>query len=395
MRFLIITATLVLFSGKSYAQDFGVNVVNGIEVYASSNSKVFGNRDFLSSQSLCSGWREKQGQLEQALVSASAAVNPSLPKGVSIVRQTFTISQDCNAVANYAAGTIIVNLTLPDNVFTFNVTTPGILPQSTDPRISVHFATRGSTQIRIQPRASVSLDPIKVTIFNIEPRGENITGDIAVAAAKLVSNIASQDFLAELTRSRTFEFNGISGAVGSVNNALNTVAAGAPSIEQIYDPSPKLVILRAAGREVSFKSVNFGDRYIRHRNSLGFLEPVPYTDFLGQKDATFNIVPGLAGKCSSFESYNFPGQFLRHQSTRLKLSPRSNDQLFREDATFCLVQGLAGSGSSFESVNYPGQYIRHRNFELWLARFDGTDQFRKDATFERVPALVTTGSVVR
>jgi hypothetical protein len=145
-------------------------------------------------------------------------------------------------------------------------------------------------------------------------------------------------------------------------------------------PVPATEINNLVGQEISFQSYNFPDRFIRHRNSLGFVETIP--DELGKNDATFKIVPGLAGRCVSFESHNYPNHFLRHQASRLKLAQRSDDQLFRQDATFCMVSGLADSaGTSFESVNYPGHYLRHKNFELWLDRYDGTEQFRKDATF--------------
>ncbi|QSJ19680.1 AbfB domain-containing protein [Nostoc sp. UHCC 0702] len=134
---------------------------------------------------------------------------------------------------------------------------------------------------------------------------------------------------------------------------------------------------------VSFRSYNFSDRYIRHKNFLGYLEPI--SDDLGRKDATYKLVPGLANsKCTSFESVNFPGQFLRHENFRLKLARRINQQLFREDATFCIKNRLFGddaSSWSFESLNFPGHYIRHKNFELWVQPADGSDLFRKDATF--------------
>jgi len=132
----------------------------------------------------------------------------------------------------------------------------------------------------------------------------------------------------------------------------------------------------------SFRSWNYPDRYIRHRLSLGYIDPIIERDKLGRKDATFRLVPGLAGRCRSFESVNYPGHFLRHQNYRLKLAKKTDDQLFKEDATFCIVGGLANSeGSSFESVNLPKHYIRHSNFELWLGKSDGSPLFKKDATF--------------
>jgi hypothetical protein len=133
-------------------------------------------------------------------------------------------------------------------------------------------------------------------------------------------------------------------------------------------------------QEVSWQSVNFPDRFIRHRNFLGFVEPI--NDQQAAKDAVFVSVPGLAGRCHSFEAKNFPGFFLRHQNFRVKLGKAETDQISREDATFCVRDGLANTnGRSFESANFPNHFIRHRDFELVLSENDGSDLFKKDATF--------------
>jgi hypothetical protein len=137
----------------------------------------------------------------------------------------------------------------------------------------------------------------------------------------------------------------------------------------------------------SFRSWNFPDHYIRHRDRLGRVDKIVASDKLGRNDGTFRIVPGLAGQCRSFESVNYPGHFLRHQDYRVKLAPRSDDELFRKDATFCFRMGLASSQArSFESFNY----MRHKNFELWIARADSA-LFKKDATYFIAPALTTHG----
>ena len=138
----------------------------------------------------------------------------------------------------------------------------------------------------------------------------------------------------------------------------------------------------------SFRSWNYPDRYIRHRFALGYIDPIIERDRLGRQDATFRLVPGLAGRCQSFESVNYPDHFLRHQNYRLKLAAQTDDQLFKEDATFCEVSGLASSQNrSFESLNFPRHYIRHSNFELWLGQSDGSPLFKKDATFIISPPL--------
>src|SRR6266446_7438455 len=133
-------------------------------------------------------------------------------------------------------------------------------------------------------------------------------------------------------------------------------------------------------QEHSYQSWSFRDRYIRHRDSLGYIEKI--TDLQASKDADFIVIPGLSGRCNSLEAKNFPGFYLRHQNYRLKLGRITDDNVSRQDATFCFTKGLAGAdGLSFESANLPRYYIRHRNFELWVGQDDGSDLFKKDATF--------------
>lgn len=132
----------------------------------------------------------------------------------------------------------------------------------------------------------------------------------------------------------------------------------------------------------SYESYNYRNRFIRHRNYHGYIEPI--NSELDRKDASFREVYGLANSsCRSFESVNYPGHYLRHQNYRIKLSRNDDSDLFRKDATFCIKPGLFGNGISFESYNYPSHFIRHKNFELWINTSDGSDLFRQDATFIR------------
>lgn len=132
----------------------------------------------------------------------------------------------------------------------------------------------------------------------------------------------------------------------------------------------------------SFQAYNFPDRFIRHSNDLGAVEP----SMGNPASITFRVVPGLAGRCVSLQSVDVPGQFLRHQNWRLRLSPLDADGNMRGDATFCMVPGLASTtGVSFEAATAPGRFIRHRNFELWVDGADGSDQFRSAATFLAAP----------
>ena len=136
----------------------------------------------------------------------------------------------------------------------------------------------------------------------------------------------------------------------------------------------------------SFRSVNFPDRYARHRNSLGYIEPVSASSSATTKqDATFTVVPGLAdANCYSFQAVNVTG-FLRHSNRRIRVDANNGTAAFRQDATFCAKPGLSGSGTvSLEAYNLPGNYIRHYNYELRIDPFTDTSVYRADASFTSV-----------
>lgn len=170
-------------------------------------------------------------------------------------------------------------------------------------------------------------------------------------------------------RGRSSQYLDALGLICAPKAAPSSVGAAAP------DRAAELV-----GKEISLQSSNFLDRFVRHRNSLGFIEPIDGD--LARADSAFRIAPGLAGRCVSFESKNFPGQYLRHEFWRIKLAPMQDSELYRNDATFCMTPGLGDSaGVSLQSASHPDRFIRHKNFELWVEPFDGGDVFRRDATF--------------
>jgi len=148
-----------------------------------------------------------------------------------------------------------------------------------------------------------------------------------------------------------------------------------------------LSLVQAQTTSSSFQSTNFPDRYIRHKNFIGYIDPIQSD--LDRSDASFVLVPGLADKrFFSFRSVNFPDQYLRHQNFELKLHKPDGSDLYKNDATFKIVPGLYGEGGfSFESVNFPDYFIRHQNFRLYIHRIDGSELFRKDATFMLKPGL--------
>jgi hypothetical protein len=134
----------------------------------------------------------------------------------------------------------------------------------------------------------------------------------------------------------------------------------------------------------SLRSVNFPDRYVRHRDNLGYLDPLSSASGAADRQAaTFTIGAGLAnGNCYTLQSINPTGRYLRHSNNRLVLSANDGTAMFRNDATFCGRAGLSGTGTtSFESYNYPGFYLRHYNYELRIDRNDGSATLKADASF--------------
>merc|ERR1712232_1473898 len=116
---------------------------------------------------------------------------------------------------------------------------------------------------------------------------------------------------------------------------------------------------------VNFVSMNFPTHCMRHRDFEAFNDPLDdYND-----DYDFFIRPGLDdAKGVSFEAKNFPNHFLRHQGFRLKLHEYEDDDLYRKDSTFILDTAPKRPREYFSlrSVNFPDKFLRHKNFEMWL-----------------------------
>jgi non-reducing end alpha-L-arabinofuranosidase len=133
---------------------------------------------------------------------------------------------------------------------------------------------------------------------------------------------------------------------------------------------------------VRLKSSNLPDYYVRHANNLGRIDPYPFDPY---QDQMWRMVAGLADSAGvSFESVNFPGRFLRHYNYAIRLDQNDNTATFRADATFYRTAGLADSSwTSFRSSNFPDRYLRHSNYALRIdplsSGSSATD--RQDATF--------------
>jgi len=111
----------------------------------------------------------------------------------------------------------------------------------------------------------------------------------------------------------------------------------------VRDAKFRIVPGLADGNCVSFESTNVPDHYFKH----AFWRIVLAKRLDEQKfreDATFCIVWGLhrtnrsGADSMSFRSFNFPDRYIRHRNFELWLDPLENTALFRDDATFFMVQ---------------------------------------------------------
>ncbi|MGW4210311.1 AbfB domain-containing protein [Lentzea sp. NPDC004789] len=107
------------------------------------------------------------------------------------------------------------------------------------------------------------------------------------------------------------------------------------------------------GEGIVFRASNIPGFRLRHQDFAVWLQPdllvvdpnrppsylTPESE-LFYADAAFRVVPGLAdASWVSFQSVNFPDRHLRHRDFRLHLEPAADDQ-GRQDATFRIVDGF-------------------------------------------------------
>ena len=146
----------------------------------------------------------------------------------------------------------------------------------------------------------------------------------------------------------------------------------------------------AAGTPVSLQASNYTGSYLTAVNGTARLvTPANATD---RQQATFRMVPGLAGQGVSFASATSANQYLRHQNNQILQQTSDGGDVFKRGASFLQHAFLAGTCgcttgtcSSYESVDWPGYYVRHRNFSFYIDKLDGSDGFKQDASFCAAP----------
>merc|ERR1711998_40664 len=118
-------------------------------------------------------------------------------------------------------------------------------------------------------------------------------------------------------------------------------------------------------RKVSFESVNFPGFFIRHCNFRILVNERDGSD-LFDEDATFEmILPNQMCENGqgffSFRSVNYPDRYLRHKNFELWLDENDGSELFADDTTF----NLFSPACRLKSMNFPTHSMRHCNFEFF------------------------------
>lgn len=130
------------------------------------------------------------------------------------------------------------------------------------------------------------------------------------------------------------------------------------------------------GMRISVMSSTSFDRYLRHSGFAMWVGGTKGKDM----DSTFTIQPARNGNAGmvSFESVNYPGRFIRHAGFRCWLHAVGGSQVEKDDTSFAIVPALNGDPSmvSFRSSNFPTHYLatrRDASSEVWITPVDTTN----------------------
>lgn len=175
---------------------FGSSVLRGVRIDAPPRT-LWSDPTILTGERICAGidrLRPAVGQTVNLLVDE---INNELRQRVSgllLVRHVASVSQRCSARAIYVPGAVYLELNLPQNEFTSNVTIPaGIFwRQSMDPRLAMRFDVEVRIRVPLPGAGGQCLGApsAEARVRNIQlPQGRNITGDIVAAGIDVGSSV--------------------------------------------------------------------------------------------------------------------------------------------------------------------------------------------------------------
>ena len=116
---------------------------------------------------------------------------------------------------------------------------------------------------------------------------------------------------------------------------------------------------------MSLRTASQPTRWVRTNNNAVFMAPIDGMTEFDVIDTHFRRVNGLSDSTDvSFESVKYPGRFLRHANNSIRLeAPGWFDYSFNDDATFWR------QGYRYEAFSRPGSYLRVSGSSLVLSPY--------------------------
>jgi hypothetical protein len=198
------------------------------------------DRLFLSSQNLCA---QSVNAGPQVLRTFLATI-PPLPLGFGFHSETsLAVSSDCDARADFVTvggeTNISINVKNTGNELRARLTTPGPIPGSLDPKLSIRFDSESHVVIAVPNEDALghfSIASSQVGIDNVgQVSSENLTGDAVVAARDIFNFLTGDDFLGALRRDRTFTPNITPLPLDPINNAIDQSQSNGKPFRQSFN----------------------------------------------------------------------------------------------------------------------------------------------------------------
>lgn len=229
---------------------FGISRLTGLAILADGHpgiDRVLDDPQFFRRIDPCRNWAQVQPKLDHIIEQNLPQVNPKLPKGVSIHHQSSRLSNTCNAVYSISGRYIVLTVTIPRSVLFFKTTTPTVFGSYADPAFSLDYDLTATITVEIPSTTAHGLDirPVHVSLSNLHFDSQNLTGDLVKVADAVSKFLGGPDFLAPITQSRSFDFDGFKAGISQINARLASLRGrNLPVLRFDYDPQHQKLTLR-------------------------------------------------------------------------------------------------------------------------------------------------------
>jgi len=250
------TACVCVFALQSVASaetpsfDFDSSKLSGLEILVDGHpgiDRVFEDGHFFDRINPCRNWAQLRPQLDRLIEQKLPELNPKLPKGVSVHHQRSQLSNNCTAFFILSGRTIVLKISVPRNVLFFKTTTPTVFGSYGDPSFSLDYDLSVAVTVDIPSTTAqgLKIGPVNVSMTNVHRDSQNLVGDLIQFADTVWQFLGGSDFLAPLTQSRSFDFDGFKSSISQINDRLASLRGrNLPVLKFDYDGSHRKLTLR-------------------------------------------------------------------------------------------------------------------------------------------------------